>query len=364
MLSDASSMRVLLAERALGGHRRTYMEWLSRMDGAEMFVLAPQNVGVEESHFFRFDSGIAGKSCKAYLAWIFQMRRIVKENRIDVVHILDGDSIMRYFGLGFACIGAKRMVITYHHFFQGWLRKLSYRRMCAGKNRACVGHTDSVCRALKKCGISNVARCAYPAFEFRSIACKDASACKRKFGLSEEVPVIGIVGGMMKYKNMIPFLETIQDCCTSFQLLLCGKAGDVTTEEIHQAVAPYQERVKSVLRTLTDEEYQEAIVASDITYCLYGHEFDGASGPLTDGVCARKMILSCKHGSLGEITSQNHLGVTAECDDRVEVLRQTELALSRAAGFQYSEVALRYRNSLDPACFLETYRRLYMQIRL
>lgn len=54
MHSDASSMRVLLAERALDGHRKTYMEWLSKMDGVEMFVLAPQNVGVEESHFFRF----------------------------------------------------------------------------------------------------------------------------------------------------------------------------------------------------------------------------------------------------------------------------------------------------------------------
>lgn len=360
MHSDASSMRVLLAERALDGHRKTYMEWLSKIDGAEMFVLAPQNVGVEESHFFRFDSGTAGKSCKAYLGWIFQMRRIVMENQIDVVHILDGDSITRYFGAGFRYIGAKRIVITYHHFFQGYLRKLSYRMMCYGKSRTCVGHTDAVCRALKKSGISNVAQCAYPAFEFRSIESKNPSVCKRKFGLSEEVPVIGIVGGMNKYKNIVPFLNTIRDCSASFQLLLCGKVGDVTLEEILQAVEPYKERVKLVLRTLTDEEYQEAIVASDIIYCLYGHDFDGASGPLTDGVCAKKLILSCKHGSLGEIVTQNLLGITAECDDRKDMLEQTELAISSAKKFKYSDTANRYRENLNPGRFIEKYRTIYL----
>lgn len=38
MLSDVSSMRVLLAERALDGHRKTYMEWLSKIDGNEAIV--------------------------------------------------------------------------------------------------------------------------------------------------------------------------------------------------------------------------------------------------------------------------------------------------------------------------------------
>ena len=114
-----------------------------------------------------------------------------------------------------------------------------------------------------------------------------------------------------------------------------------------------------VIRQLSENEYEQAIAASDIIYSLYGHEFDRASGPLTDGVCAKKMILSCKHGSLGEIVSENLLGLTAECDDREEVIKQTELALCRAKNFRYGEAANRYRIQIQPEYFMSTYRNVY-----
>ena len=146
-------------------------------------------------------------------------------------------------------------------------------------------------------------------------------------------------------------------------MLICGRPCDVTEAQIQAATASYADKVTMVIRSLTDQEYEQAIVACDIIYCIYGHDFDGASGPLTDGVCAKKLILSCKHGSLGEIVSQNLLGITAECDDGKEMLKQTELALSRAKDFKYSDMANRYRESLNPCCFIERYRTVYFERR-
>lgn len=354
-------MKILLCERTFKGHRKTYMEWLVKIQGVEFFALAPENIGLDQDHFTKCDSSEETKTMKSYFTWIQQMKHIVEKEEIDVVHILDGDSIMRWFGLGLSFSHAKKTIITYHHFFPGTVRKLSYRLMCFGKKRKCIAHTVSVEQSLRGYGVKNVVRCEYPAFSFKSISARQPQKCKEKYGLPTDVPTIGIVGGMSEYKNIIPFLEMMQECDQNFHILICGKECDVTESRIRKAVMPYADKVTMVIRQLSEEEYQQAIVASDILFCIYGHDFDGASGPLTDGVCAKKLILSCKHGSLGEIVSQNLLGITAECDDRKDMLKQTELALSRAKDFRYSDMANRYREGLNPCCFTERYRTIYTE---
>lgn len=352
-------MKILLCERSLKGHRKTYMEWLVRIPGIEFFILAPENIGLDETHFVKYDFLDGIKTIKSYFTWVNQIKNIVKNNEIDVVHILDGDSIMRWFGFGLRFSGAKKTLITYHHFFPGLVRKISYWLMCSGKRKGCIAHTASVENSLKHCGIKEVFRCEYPAFSFESIVAKHPKECKIKYGLPMDIPTIGIIGGMSKYKNIIPFLEMMQNCTQSFHILICGKERDITENTIKEIVKPYADKVSMLIRQLDDEEYEEAIVASDIIFCIYGYDFDGASGPLTDGVCAKKLILSCRHGSLGKLVSDNMLGITAECSDKKDMLKQTELALSRAKEFKYGVQANSYRESLNPNYFIERYRTIY-----
>ena len=155
-------MKILLTDRTMNGHRKTYMEWLSRIPGAEFYVFAPENVGVNAAHYTEYCPSGELKTVSSYMDWIRKIKRIVREQSVDVVHILDGDSVMRWFGAGFGSIGAPRIVITYHHFFGGRARKLSYRLMCRGKSRVCVAHTESVEQALQACGVKNTACCEYP----------------------------------------------------------------------------------------------------------------------------------------------------------------------------------------------------------
>ena len=352
-------MKILLCERNLTGHRKLYMEWLTKVPEIEFYILAPENIGMDCTHFIQYKASDNLKTLKEYLKWINQIKDVVKKEKIDAVHILDGDSIMRFFGLGLHHLGARKIVITYHHFFPGLTRRMSYCLMNRSRKTVCVAHTASVQRELQMLGIKNVARCEYPAFYFDSISQRVSSECKAAFGLPEDVPTIGIIGGMNSYKNIIPFLEAMADCKQNFHLLICGKESSVTEKQIKEAILPYKDKVKLVIRQLSENEYEQAIAASDIVYCVYGHEFDGASGPLTDGVCAQKMILSCKHGSLGEIVSENLLGLTAECNDRAEVIMQTELALCRSKIFRYGEAANRYRMQIQPEYFILAYKRVY-----
>lgn len=352
-------MKVLLCERQLAGHRGKYLERIAAIPGVDFYCYAPENLGFPEGRFFAFDAALLTRKVGDYLKWIARIRRIVKENGIDIVHILDGDSIMRYFGLGFGTFGGTKLVVTYHHFFSGFARKLSYCGMLAPKGAVAVVHTQSVRDSLLKNGIRSVKLCEYPAFDFYRISQKDAAKAREYWKLPAGLPVIGMVGGMNAYKNIPRFLSALQGCRQDFRLLICGKPGEVGEGDIRKYIAGFEDKVTLHARRLSEEEYDLAIAASDIIYCIYDHSFDGASGPLTDGVCAGKMILSCDHGSLGHIVRTNHLGFSAEAEDEAQILQRTEEALKALSGFSYDETAAEYRDSLKPEKFLEKYRGIY-----
>lgn len=350
-------MKVLLCERSFSGHRKKYMECLYLTDGIEFFCFAPSNSGVPEDHFFLYDR--EARSYADYFWWINRISCIVRENNIDVIHFLDGDSMMRFMGLFFSKLRGVKTVTTYHHFYSGTARKISYRRISGRAGSIPVVHTDNLKKQFESIGLSNTRVCDYPVFDFGEIAGRDAAADRKSWGLSADIPTIGIIGGISSYKNISFFLETLNDCAEPFQLLVCGRPAGISAEEIESLVSAYEEKCVLKLSILTEEEYISAISASDIIYCIYERVFDGASGPLTDGVCAGKMILSCAHGSLGDIVSRHHLGLTAECDNRQEVLAQTELALRSVGRFSYDKTAQEYRESLRPSRFQQTYRKIY-----
>lgn len=353
-------MKVLLCERSLDGHRKIYLEQLSKIPTIDFYVYAPQNIGVKEDHYFELKWEKNLKSAKEYILWINHIKAIVKLYEIDIVHILDGDGLMRYLGVGFLSWDAKKLLITYHHFFPGTIRKISYRFMNIGKNSVSVVHTETLRKRFLSNGIKNVEVCTYPAFRFSSIAGRNTAECKSRLGIPQNIATIGIIGGMASYKNIIFFLKTLRKCQVRFHILIAGKMnGALFEEQLLDAINPYKENVTIIARKLTDDEYETAIVASDIIFCIYSRKFDGASGLLIDGVCAKKFILACEHGSLGKITSENMLGLTAECDDETAILNQTEIALTKGIGFKYCDAANKYRESLRPKNFIKRYTEIY-----
>lgn len=351
-------MKVLLCERNFEGHKENYIKGLATSQEDEIFGYCPKNIGLDKRHFFKCEELKDRKSFLEYIAWIKNIKKLVEKERIEIVHILDGDSIMRFFGLGFNTIQCK-IVVTYHHFFEGKMRKMSYKRMVGKKNRICVAHTESVKNKLISCGLNNVELCYYPVFEMQYISTLNSDSCKEKWGCSKEIPVIGIIGGICEYKNILPFLKVLRNLSIPFQILLCGKEQDIKETQIKQCIQSYSDKVITKFGVLTNEEYYTAIIASDIIFCIYGLEFDGASGPLTDGVCGNKMILSCSHGSLGKIVKENHLGYTADCTNIEDIYRKTEKAISSIKCFKYDEKAEAYKQSLKLEKFVLRYHDIY-----
>lgn len=335
------------------------MESLAGIYGIEIFCYAPENIGVDGRHFYKYDLGTSYKSFIIYAKWTKCIRRLVKIWNIDIVHILDGDSIMRFFSYGLTGSRMTKFVITYHHFFSMKMHKLSYKITARGRNKFIVVHTAGVKHKLMDYNITNVKVIKYPAFSFDILEGKNNIACKKLFGLPQEIPTIGIIGVMYHYKNILPFLEAMRNCSVPFHLLICGMEGDVKKQDILKATKSYCKNVTLKTEYISEEEYIGAIAASDIIFCIYGLDFDGASGPMTDGICANKMILSCSHGSLGRIVKENHLGITADCKNEKEILKQTEWALGNIKSFQYDKAARAYREQLRPRAFQKEYEKIY-----
>ncbi len=355
-------LNILLCERNFAGHRKVYMEGLLHTPGMNMYYVAPEEITGNSGTWIPTAPLKNRSSIIEYFNWIRVIRKTVKQYGIDVVHVLDGDSIMKFMGVGFGMPRNTSLAVTYHHFFGGFLRKLSYRGMLCNQSSIAVVHTDSVKAQMESISRNRIEKCAYPAFNFDDFNALDPVECRKALGVPEGCPVIGIVGGLSAYKRIIPFLRVMERCTEDFRILICGRENEVLESNIDEAVKNYSDRVIKHIRRLSNEEYALAIGASDIIFSLYGLDFEAASGPMSDGICCQKMIIASDHGSLGETVRNNHLGFTAPCMDEDSVLKCVSDALKSFDTFSYDETAIAYRHSMKLEHFLINHERIYRSL--
>ena len=152
-------------------------------------------------------------------------------------------------------------------------------------------------------------------------------------------------------------LEALDGVNEPFQLLIAGSVSDFDKEFVESKTSGYRDKVKMKLCYLTDKEVQMAAAASDIVVLPYRKVFDGASGPLGEGVILGKCIIGPDHGSLGRIISENHLGYTFESEN-IDSLHSTIIS-SLTNEFVRDEKYKNYQVSLDSRSFVGKYEQLY-----
>ena len=168
------------------------------------------------------------------------------------------------------------------------------------------------------------------------------------------------LGGTRKGKGLDILLEALKRVQEPFHLIIAGKEEDFKKDFILEHTITYTENVSLFLEFLTDEKFSLCLNAADIVVLPYRKVFDGASGPLGEGVWHYKMIVGPDHGSLGDIVKMNHLGKTFKSEDAdvlSEVLNETI-----KMEWEPDEKYLEYRQSLDPAFFQKKYMKLYSDL--
>ena len=354
--------KILLYERSVDGHRKKYIENLLLINGFEFFLCAPEQIGVDSLHYLRIKDSVNSKSICFYCSEIAKLAEFVKTNDIQCVHFLDGDSIMRFFGIGFSLFKKRQIIITFHNYYEGKLRKLSYKRMISSNNRKLVVHSDYIKKRMAEIGLVDVSVCEYPAFDFEKFQRISVQKAKAYWKIPEDIPIIGIVGGIASYKGILQFLEVMNGCRVPFHILMCGMPYDITEEELLNACKNYKNKVTLHLEYLNEYQYQLAIAASDIIYCIYMNDFLGASGPAIDGVCMRKMIICNEFGSVGDMTRNNDLGYLIHTKNYSDMLMDIVKAINSYPTFNYGDRANKYRNTLNPEYFRNKYSQIYKSV--
>lgn len=342
-------MKILYIDTSILGHHQAYIQALAENTNYESIVLIPQKIpGICCKQFIFETINFKSKSFSDYTDCIGKIEQIASEENVNIIHFLDGDTIMRHFGLGFKKLSKKyRIVITFHHFFEGFTRRISYKCMCM--SGTAVVHTDVIEKSLCNYGIKDICHIEYPNF----------SIIKPRTELND-VTTIGMFGSTRKDKGLDILLEALKKVKAPFRLIIAGNERDFFEPEIKKMIDGISDKVTLDLRYLSQTELEQYWDKTDLVVLPYRYTFDGASGQLVDGVSRGLPIIGSSHGSLGKIISDNHLGLTFKTEDSDDLAKKIESIIRN--GFSYDETAKKYQDFLNPERFKKEYLALYNRL--
>lgn len=344
-------MKILYVENMIRGHHVPYVQALAGYKGHESVIVTPQKIpAVPQKQFVFPKMNFDSKKFSDYCECLRYIDKVAGEESVDIIHFLDGDKIMRYFGMGMGRLSRKRpVVITYHHLFEGTVRRISYVMMC--RHRAAVVHTAQIQNRLKRYGIRSVTHIEYPGF----LAAPPDERSKK-----ESVPVIGMFGGTRYEKGLDILIKALENVHRPYRLLIAGREDDYTRGDVEKMCAKIRANVTLDMRFLPETELARYWNETDLVVLPYRRVFDGASGQLTEGVRRGLPIIGSEHGSLGSIIRENHLGMTFRTEDSEDLALKIEAVLKD--GFVYDSVAKDYQEAMSPERFCRDYQRLYASL--
>lgn len=355
-------MKILYIDTAIDGHHLSYLNGLLNIKSNEYVLIGPykdcHNIFSQNIVIYNYSFDLQKKSFRAYKRWIKFVKEVAFREKIEIIHFLDGDTIMKFFG---SCIKQIEIpvIITYHHFFKGFMRRLSYKHMAKSVDKVVV-HLNEFVNNLSLYGIKNVSLVNYPAFQFDVLNMLDSVKCKEKFRLPLDRIIISIIGTTSIYKGYFDLINVLSRTKLDYiHLFLVGRAGEIDKQQ-------FEELLKSIcctytldIREINDDEYVKAVVASDIILLPYIAGFEGASGPLSDGASCKKTIIASSYSSIGRIVRSNDLGyVFGSLDELFELLKDNKKLLSHS----YNGRASLFRDNLSPLIFQKSYFKIYSEL--
>ncbi len=350
--------KILLIDTSLDGHHEEYLVALHDacvLAGYEPVALVPVRCERLAEGIQRVVPEIRASKT---LSWCrrFQtiVQRVAKEENASAIHYAYGDALYRFFGLGIAKASGAAVAATFHQFRRSALRDLSLKRIFS-KVDVCVVHTDELASEARGLGAGSVSTVLYPSFHTTN---KSSSECKAYFGVSAGSPCIAAVGGARWDKGLDILANALVGIDEPWQILVAGSEDDFTEEQIKGILGDNAPRAVFAMRYLSDEEVAMAVSASEIVCCPYRKVFNGASGPMTEGIAQMKTIIGPSHGSLGELLRKHDVGYAFEAEDVNDLRRALRNALRTP--FEYGPEAAEFASRLTRSRFVEDYAAVYV----
>ncbi|WP_378950795.1 glycosyltransferase family 4 protein [Pelosinus sp. sgz500959] len=352
-------MKIIYIDTILRGHHKSYLEILTLQNlNHEMLAILPSTLSGVKTYVIPFENkgdSITGFYFIRYIYWMNKIKRIIEEENPDVVHFIYGDFFYRYFGIGLSWLKKYKIIMTFHHIRRSYFRDISLKRIFKLISNGVV-HTDSLYYDMQQIGIKNIEHIKYPHMGLQIKESQAEAQSTLRF-TADGRKVLLALGGTRKDKGLDILLDALKQITIPFHLLIAGQENDFDRKYIETNLGSYISQTTMILKFLSDEEFERCILAADFIVLPYRRGFDGASGPLIEGVARGKIVIGPEHGSIGQTIKNYHLGYIFKTEDVDSLAKTICDALNKS--FIPDETYRAYQKCLDPKTFIEAHSKLY-----
>ncbi|WP_026503685.1 glycosyltransferase family 4 protein [Butyrivibrio sp. NC3005] len=363
-------MKVLLIDGGVEGHFEVYRNTIIENISAEYMLVLPvedatkyntadnvKKIGIPEFSYQTL-------SFENYLIALKKLKHIVREEKPDLIHFLAGDYLNLYAGFGMQFLKRYRVIATYHHVTMDYDRKwyklfmrLSMLRVSRMLDTIVV-HSDYLCSLLGSQGIKNGKVVHYPSFLKADESAKKDSVCPPELNdFNKNTKVILALGATRRDKGLDILLKALQSVNCPFHLIIAGKEQDIATDEIMALSSNFSRQITMIMRYISDSEMRYLIQHCDIVAVPYRREFNGASGPMIDGVAYGKWIIGPDCGEIGNTISKYHLGEVFQAENVQDLSKKMQKLLLK--DYEYDDMAKAYVEKLSRQRFVKGYMMIY-----
>ena len=334
-------MKVHLVDNSFTGHHFIYQNTLSKINNTKVYN--------EEIEFFSFKKNII-KAFKNRKKFIKQ----VSNKQGDIVHFLFLDSLYKCPFISTVINNRKNKYIGTLHWIPNNKINQILLRQISKKLEYIIVHSEFLKIKLNEIGINNAIDIDYPSFITSNL--DDLNQKK------DNKIIISCLGGTRKDKGLdilINSFKYIKDEVKDKIIFnICGKEQDIKFEDIKIQADKYNINVILKNKFLSDEEYEEEIINSDVILLPYKKIFTGNSGPMTDGIYMNKFILGPDEGNLGFLIEKYSLGLTFKQENARDLAQKIS---------KFPNINLKknheYAKKLSINKFIERYEEIYIQIK-
>lgn len=344
---------VFIADNDSSGHHKLYYDELLKIDGVELLL---------EERAFRPRSNIFGY----FTSRIGFVRRSLKEalkrgGGKGVLHFLYLDAL--YVACFFMKLKKRglRLTATLHQLPQN-AKKMGLLKKFARKLDSIVVHSEYIKAVLLSNNIENVEVIDYPVFH--SLPLDERETIRSREGLTPGQTVLSALGGTRHDKGLDILLESFKYLAPALKerlfLNVVGSEEHFKKDYILEMMESYTVKGRVKTEFLSDREFQENVVLSDLVVIPYRKYFNGNSGPMIEAVFRDIPVIGTDYGNLGALVRDNELGYTFEAEKPEELAAKLELFLKE--GWQPGKKSTLYKSKLTVDVFRSSYEIIYRKL--
>lgn len=321
------------------GHHKIYQNTLLKIKETKLFIFSEEmSIKKKKLKFFKL---------------IFSILNFNKEND---THFLTLDYIYKYPLL--RKLNKKRKVIgTLHKEPDSFLKKCLLKNF-SKKIDMIIVHSEFIKSNLNMMGIKNVEIIDYPSFyDYSNLEKKMV----RKNKNIEDQIVISCLGGTRIDKGLDILLEAFKylkkELKEKIVLNIAGKEEDIKINFIEEKIIKYNIKSMRNYKFISDEEFKEQILITDIMILPYRKIFGGNSGPMTEAIVNKIPLITPKNLNIGIMTEKYNLGLTFECENPIDLANKIEEILFN----KYNFFSNGYNERLSIENFIKKHTNIYFE---